>query len=303
MKNLLTALSLVAVLPLVPAQVTHLQARTQIEPCAMFPPNNLRFPVDPRKGQMSIGVFNAVLRKINSLIPQMPEMVSNSRVKIVPMWDNDEVNAYATITQVENNPGIVTQQRIIAMFGGLARHPLMTVDGFALVACHELGHHFGGYPAKEQSGWGAAAEGQADYYGTSKCLRLVFAGENNVQLMSRRPVDMTARLKCNHAYPNNKEDAAICMRGAMAGYALGTTLGSLGSTVEVVKFNTPEKEVVAETNTSYPTTQCRLDTYFRGALCPEPANHAMSFSDPNIGACRQRSVLDFGSRPVCWFKN
>jgi hypothetical protein len=267
----------------------------------MFPPNNLRFPVNPKKGQMSIGVFNAVLRKINSVIPQMPELVSNSKVKIMPMWENDDVNAYATITQSENNPGVVTQQRIIAMFGGLARHPMMTVDGFALVACHELGHHFGGYPVKGNSF--ASAEGQADYYGTTKCLRVVFAGENNVQLMNRRAVDMTARLKCNHAFPNNKEDAAICMRSAMAGLALGTTLGSLGSTIEVVKFNTPEKEVVTETNTSYPSTQCRLDTYFRGSLCPEPTNQAMSFSDANKGACRQNSVLDFGSRPVCWFKN
>ncbi len=267
----------------------------------MFPANKLKFPVNPGKGQMSIGIWNAVMRKVNSLLPQMPSQVPNPKIRILPMWENSDVNAYATITEVETSPGIMTQQRVIAMFGGLARHPMMTVDGFALVACHEIGHHFGGYPRKGESF--ASAEGQADYYGTSKCLRHVFAGENNVQLMARRPVDLTARLRCKTAFPKNPEDAAICMRSAMAGITLAMTLGSLGSSPEIVTLKTPEREVVTETNVSYPTTQCRLDTYFRGALCPEDANRPMNFQNPNQGACRQKSVFDFGSRPPCWFKS
>lgn len=294
-------LSATVILVATPSQVTPLKAKTEHEACQMFPANNLHFPVNPKAGHMSEGVFKAVLLKVGSLIDQMPKNVQLPRIKIVPMWQNTDVNAYATITEVENNPSVVTQQRIIAMFGGLARHPLMTVDGFALVACHEIGHHYGGYPAKDAR-W-AAAEGQADYYGTSKCLRYVFAGENNEALMKRRGVELTARLRCNHSFPNDREDAAICMRSAMAGLALAKTLASLSKEPPQVDLKTPEKEVVATTNVSYPSDQCRLDTYFRGALCPEPANSPMSFQDPNKGACRQRSVFDFASRPVCWFRN
>lgn len=36
---------------------------------------------------------------------------------------------------------------IIDLKGGLARHPAMTNDGFVLIVCHELGHHFGGFPS------------------------------------------------------------------------------------------------------------------------------------------------------------
>jgi hypothetical protein len=32
------------------------------------------------------------------------------------------------------------------MFGGLARHELVTDDGFMMVVCHETGHHLGGAP-------------------------------------------------------------------------------------------------------------------------------------------------------------
>jgi hypothetical protein len=302
MKNLF-GLALISFLlvPLIPSKATHLRVVTQRDTCHMFPANRLRFPVNPGRGQMSIGIWNAVMKKVSSMMAQMPSQVPNARIRILPMWDNSDVNAYATITEVETSPGIMTQQRVIAMFGGLARHPLMTVDGFALVACHEIGHHFGGYPRKGDSF--ASAEGQADYYGTAKCLRQIFAGENNVQLMARRPVDMTARLRCKNAFPKNQEDAAICMRSAMAGITLAKTLGSLGGPAEVLDLKTPEREVVAETNVSYPSTQCRLDTYFRGALCPEDSRRPMSFQNPNQGACRQRSVFDFGARPVCWFKN
>jgi len=49
------------------------------------------------------------------------------------------VNAYASVDK--------QGQQFIHMFGGLARHPLMTEDAFLLVACHEFGHHYGGAAA------------------------------------------------------------------------------------------------------------------------------------------------------------
>ena len=62
----------------------------------------------------------------------------------------------------------------VHMYGGLARHQAVTADGFALVVCHELGHHLGGAPQKVdwfgRLRW-ASNEGQADYWGTAKCFR------------------------------------------------------------------------------------------------------------------------------------
>ena len=69
------------------------------------------------------------------------------------------------------------------MFGGLARHKLVTPDGFALVACHEMGHHLGGAPRR--GGW-ASNEGQSDYYATTKCARRIWAEDNNAAIMQDR---------------------------------------------------------------------------------------------------------------------
>ena len=64
------------------------------------------------------------------------------------------------------NNGVVT----VNMYGGLARRPEVTPEGFALVLCHELGHAYGGTPYIFQQAQ-IAAEGQADYYGEQTCLK------------------------------------------------------------------------------------------------------------------------------------
>ena len=61
----------------------------------------------------------------------------------------------------------------------------ITVDGMALVACHEMGHHMGGAPKIDGwygSSW-ATNEGGADYYGTLKCARRFFAGDDNASIV------------------------------------------------------------------------------------------------------------------------
>ena len=50
----------------------------------------------------------------------------------------------------------------------------MTPDGFALVLCHELGHHLAGNPRVQA--W-AANEGQSDYFSTQSCARELWSGE------------------------------------------------------------------------------------------------------------------------------
>ena len=58
----------------------------------------------------------------------------------------------------------------VEIFKGVRYHRLMTPDVYAMIVCHEIGHHLGGFPEKRGSSW-AAVEGQADYYANLKCLR------------------------------------------------------------------------------------------------------------------------------------
>lgn len=63
----------------------------------------------------------------------------------------------------------------VTVTGGLARQPDLTPDALALIVCHEVGHHLGGFPFRPATvpvmeTW-AANEGQADYFSTEACSR------------------------------------------------------------------------------------------------------------------------------------
>jgi hypothetical protein len=85
--------------------------------------------------------FNAVIDKVEAVYAPIVESM-NGRLSVIRKWDDGTVNAYA------QRSGKTWK---VSMFGGLARHEAITEDGFALVVCHEVGHHLGGAPKK--AGW------------------------------------------------------------------------------------------------------------------------------------------------------
>ncbi len=202
--------------------------------------------------------FNVVLDRVEKIYAPIIEALGKKLV-INRNWADGTVNAYAQ--QTGNN-------WLISMFGGLARHATITEDGFALVACHETGHHLGGAPRKASffgSTW-ASNEGQADYWGTMKCLRKYFEGEDNIAIVAKMEVDPIAKAKCAESF-SNAEDVAVCERGAMAGLSLGNLFKALSNGTVTLKFDTPDPARVTRTNDNHPASQCRLDTYFNGSLC------------------------------------
>jgi hypothetical protein len=153
----------------------------------------------------------------------------------------------------------------INAYGGLARFPGMTSDGYLLVLCHELGHHLGGAPLYAGADWEASVEGQADYYSTMKCLKPMWGAS------------ASARIK-------------------KASIALATVLAKLERSRVMPKPETPDKHVVTETYENHPAAQCRLDTYLAGLACN--AEGEFSPKDQTVGACNSGK----GARPRCWFK-
>jgi hypothetical protein len=206
-------------------------------------------------------------------------------------WDDETVNAYA------NQLGSTWT---VYMFGGLARHPLVTDDGFMLVVCHETGHHLGGAPKYSGGlGW-AATEGQADYFGALKCLKRVLEKDDNIGIVAGMTVDTEATNKCEKVYKNANE-IALCQRSAMAGKSLALLLGELGGTPNIA-FNTPDKSVVQKTNENHPAAQCRLDTYFNASLCDKTYSDDVSNTSPIPGTCIKKDGYKMGPRPLCWYK-
>jgi hypothetical protein len=208
-------------------------------------------------------------------------------------WSDPTVNAFAH----QNTPGVYT----IVMFGGLARHPEVTPDAMALVACHELGHHLGGAPKKAAPGQWAANEGQADYWGTMKCLRRFFEGEDQQAALKNLVVPAVVSSNCNSRYSNTDEQL-ICQRMAMAGASLGKLLSAVTNDKGRSDYATPDKSKVATTFDDHPQTQCRMDTYLQASLCDHTIAEADSDTDANIGVCSVRNGDKIGNRPLCWFK-
>jgi hypothetical protein len=207
--------------------------------------------------------------------------------QLIADWEDGTVNAYA------NRSGNVSE---VHMFGGLARHPKMTKDGYMLVICHETGHHIGGAPRKGIS-W-ASNEGQSDYYATISCARHMWADEDNESVVASMDVPGIVTERCEAAFTDSSE-IAICQRAAMAGKDLGDTLGDLGRTGDT-DFNTPDTNVATRTDDNHPKAQCRTDTYFAGAVCAKDVGDVMP-DDAKVGACNATDGETLGSRPLCWY--
>ncbi|HWU43137.1 MAG TPA: hypothetical protein VN132_06855 [Bdellovibrio sp.] len=261
--------------------------------CDGFVPENTMYIPEGlyTTGGISQDQFNAVMDRIEQLFSGDIER-QGDHLKINRLWSDGTVNASA---QKSGNT------RILNMYGGLARHKAIGVEGMALVVCHELGHHNGGAP-KVGSWWGdawATNEGGADYYATGKCLRRYFLQDDNASIVASLNIDPTAKAACEANY-SSVQDQLICKRISEAGQQVANLFMDLSGDSKPANYATPDKSVVSRTNDDHPATQCRLDTYFQSSLCHVGESEAPSDTDYRMGSCyTPRDTV--GIRPTCWF--
>jgi len=273
---------------------THATASdTYQKPCQGFvPENNLKIPV----GMQTVGgitevQFNEVIDRLIALYTEDTEKMGD-KLSVIRRWTDPTVNAYAE--RVGN-----TQK--ISMYGGLARHPTITVEGMALVICHELGHHQGGAPKKPSyfgPAW-ATNEGGSDYFASLKCLRRFFAQDDNAQILAGKTLDPVAVARCEEQFQDIK-DQEICMRTSLASQSVSYLFQALKNESTQPAFNTPDKSEVRQTNDSHPATQCRMDTMFAGMSCHVPESDPVDKLDYKKGSCYTPND-QVGFRPRCWF--
>lgn len=260
----------------------------------LLPENNLWISTTAKSiNTMDEAMFNTVIDKVSAVYAPIVTQMGGT-LEIARNWEDGTVNAYASRSGDTWN---------VAMFGGLARHATITADGFALVVCHEVGHHLGGAPKK--GGWfgnkWASNEGQSDYFATLKCLRKTFRNENNVEIVGNLNVPAAVSSACAEQFTANT-DQLICQRAAMAGLSTAKLFQELRNQTTLPDFTTPDANVVSTTSHSHPATQCRLDTYFSGALCSIDENIDVDQKDEAVGVCYKASGDTIGLRPNCWFK-
>jgi hypothetical protein len=257
-----------------------------------LPPNNLSIPVSEKNAGLSERQFHQVIDRVEAVYRPLIER-EGRRLSINRLWESTIVNA-GTLPR--------GKEIIINLHGGYARHALATEDNFALVICHELGHHYGALPKKTneqgQSIW-ASTEGQADYYATLKCLRKVFEKEDNLAVMAGVEIPRLVKEKCD-VFPLDSE-RAICQRTSLAGLSTAKISAAVAA-ASTISFDKPDTTIVEKTFEAHPRPQCRLDTYFRGSFCEVSSTLALSMTDEATGTCHENSGYTEGTRPLCWFR-
>jgi hypothetical protein len=265
-----------------------------------LPANNMKIPVRSNlfflfakadEPQVQPGIteaeFNEVLDKLEKIYTPVFAQLG-AKMVVDRLWEDGTVNAFAFVNGDEWH---------IAMPGGIPRLPGINRDAFMGVACHEIGHHLGGAPATMM---GLTNEGGADYFATLKCLRKVFADEDNAAVIAKATIDPVAKKACELDH-HNLPDQQFCLRSSLVAQTLGKVLAGFESK-DAPKFDTPDPAVVKVTSNGHPGAQCRLDTMYSGAVCHVSADIAQSKTDLKEGACMEATDTQ-GSRPHCWFKD
>ena len=139
---------------------TTVESTTQL--CeGIAPPNTLHRPVV--HGFDATGIdqdtFNKVIADFEAIYAPIVQ-AHGATLVVNNLWDDDTVNSNTTVD--ENNNWVINA------YGGLARYEGINYDAYMAVLCHEMGHHLGGFPFKDDNTSWASDEGEADYFATMK---------------------------------------------------------------------------------------------------------------------------------------
>ncbi len=128
-------------------------------------------------------------------------------------------------------------------------------------------------------------------------------------------MSQSVKEKCNQVY-QTEEKQNLCYRIIAASLSFAKLSARVTKEPEA-KLETPSKEHVNTTQTSHPSTQCRLDTMIAGALCtiepnidkiPGRVGNQIHFEEQgeiwsNDYYCNNSTQPDPAARPGCWFKS
>lgn len=226
--------------------------------------------------------------------------------KLKNHWDSDYAGAGA------DRDG---DDWIIVVYGGLARSEKSTIDALYVTICHEVGHHLAGFPFSERRDftWGAS-EGQADYFAAKDCLKKVWKQKHEENATYRHKVNEVAKKSCDQVN-ENVDEQNLCYRITVAAKEFMDLLIAEHEG-DMVSYHNPSTKVAEKTITSYPSDQCRLDTFLSGALCHVQQDMTLipgrDFADGEkskgaerisaMNSCSEAGLHLHGKRPSCWFK-
>lgn len=146
----------------------------------------------------------------------------------------------------------------VSLWGGMARAPGATPTILAAVLCHELGHIIGGKPLQTIPGaeW-SSTEGQSDFYAARACLPDFLKSNPHYRpaYIEQQVLDLC-------------DDNTVCQDSAQAGLDLVRFMQKYSyRSYATISVHTPAETSSGLVRNSYPSDQCRLDSFVQGALC------------------------------------
>lgn len=156
---------------------------------------------------------------------------------------------------------------VITLTGQVASSRFMNQEGYAIVACHEIGHILGGEPRQKSmlSSW-SSVEGQADYFATNQCMW---------QFVKNLKNDVTVLEPLCKSHFISQQDILLCSRIMLGIKAMILYFNSSLDSSKHISLLDRDSSKVGQTLQKYPSAQCRVDTWLSGL-----------FNQP---------------RPSCWF--
>jgi hypothetical protein len=178
----------------------------------------------------------------------------------------------------------------VAIWGASTLHPKLTRDGFVILVCHELGHHFGGAPFKKEDDgsmrW-SSAEGQADFYATSVCAKRMF-GLLPAGFFESFSYPDDIKSTCSQQF-KDRDAIQFCIRSILGSKSF-TDSHQVARTVGIV----PDAH---DGHYGYPSNECRMQTLRTGALCAK----LMDVRTDDLLGTSRRDRYCAGVRPSCWY--
>lgn len=156
--------------------------------------------------------------------------------------------------------------------------PMMTLETYVLILCHELGHAQGGFMVSGSQS--TSIEGQADYYATYVCAPKVFPSASENALANKKlnvSQDLVTWCKRHQTSDDNFQ---LCLRVGTAAQTLASAFAVMSPfPVATPGVATPDCTQVVNKfsgegsiNSHHPRPQCRLDSYLRGLVkLPQPS--------------------------------
>jgi hypothetical protein len=237
--------------------------------------------------------FNSTVKRIRDYFTPVFAAAGKS-INVYSSWSFPMNNAFAT--QDKNGTSVY-------FFGLFTMNKFMTKDSFLFVACHEIGHHLGGFPKQTGSMSWASDEGQADYFAANKCYRELLKNDPENENADKLVLSDSVKELCKAQYPA-EDEYRICLRSVRAGEDVGKMLDYMKTSVESkqVLLLEPEPAPATKTLVAHPDPICRTHGILSASLCNRPSDVAISDTDETVGVCHEKNGDKIGYRALCWFK-